>query len=175
MTDFRNYINGRWVDAKGGGAIERANPATGAMIGSFPKSGRDDVVAAVEAANAAFDTWRRYPAPKRGEILYRVGQLMMDRKEQLGREMTEEMGKVLTEAKGDVQEGIDMAFYMGGEGRRMFGQTVPAELPNKWAMSVRKPLGVVAAITPWNFPMAIPTWKIMPALVAGNTVVLKPA
>ncbi len=175
MPDFKNYINGAWVDAKGGAAMERANPATGAMIGSFPKSGRDDVVAAVEAANNAFDSWRRYPAPKRGEILYRVGQLMMERKEQLGREMTEEMGKVLTEAKGDVQEGIDMAFYMGGEGRRMFGHTVPAELPNKWAMSVRKPLGVVAAITPWNFPMAIPTWKIMPALVAGNTVVLKPA
>ncbi len=175
MADFKNYIGGRWVEAKSGATIERANPATGAMIGSFPKSGREDVVAAVEAASAAFDSWRRYPAPKRGEILYRVGQLMMERKEQLGREMTEEMGKVLTEAKGDVQEGIDMAFYMGGEGRRMFGQTVPAELPNKWAMSVRKPLGVVAAITPWNFPMAIPTWKIMPALVAGNTVVLKPA
>ncbi len=115
------------------------------------------------------------PAPRRGEILYRVGQLLAERKEQLAREMTQEMGKVLTEARGDVQEGIDMAYYMAGEGRRMFGQLVPAELPNKWAMAVRKPLGVCGMITPWNFPMAIPTWKIMPALVAGNTVVFKPA
>ena len=116
------------------------------------------------------------PAPKRGEILFKAAQLLVERKEQLAREMTEEMGKVLSEARGDVQEAIDMAFYMAGEGRRMFGQTVPSELPNKFAMSVRKPLGVCGMITPWNFPMAIPSWKIMPALiVTGNTVVFKPA
>jgi alpha-ketoglutaric semialdehyde dehydrogenase len=133
------------------------------------------VDAAVRAAAKAFQSWRLVPAPRRGEILYRVGSLLAEMKEQLAREMTEEMGKVLLEARGDVQEGVDMAFYMGGEGRRMFGQQVPAELPNKWAMAVRKPLGVCGMITPWNFPMAIPTWKIMPALVAGNTVVFKPA
>ena len=175
VAQFKNYINGKWVDAKSGQEFSRENPATGEHIGTFTKSGSADVVAAVEAASAAFKTWRLYPAPKRGEILFRAGQLLIERKEQLAREMTEEMGKVLAEARGDVQEGIDMAFYMAGEGRRMWGQTVPAELPNKWAMSVRKPLGVVAAITPWNFPLAIPTWKIMPALVTGNTVVFKPA
>lgn len=175
MAQFKNFINGRWVDAKGGREFTRENPATGETIGSFAASGEADVVAAVESASTAFDAWRLYPAPKRGEILYRVGQLLIERKESLAREMTEEMGKVLPEARGDVQEGIDMTFYMAGEGRRMAGQTVPAELPNKWSMSVRKPIGVMAAITPWNFPLAIPTWKIMPALVAGNTVVFKPA
>jgi aldehyde dehydrogenase (NAD+) len=175
MAQFKNYIGGRWVDARGGAEFDRQNPATGDVIGTFARSGPVDVDAAVTAAAEAFKTWRLYPAPKRGEILYRVGQLLIERKEQLAREMTEEMGKVITEARGDVQEGIDMAFYMAGEGRRQWGQTVPAESPNKWAMSVRKPLGVVAAITPWNFPMAIPTWKIMPALVTGNTVVFKPA
>jgi len=175
VAQFKNYINGKWIDASGGAEFERANPATGETIGTFAKSSQADVVSAIDAANAAFNKWRLYPAPKRGEILYRVGQLLMERKESLARDMTEEMGKVLTEARGDVQEGIDMAFYMAGEGRRMFGHTVPAEMQNKWAMSVRKPLGVVAAITPWNFPLAIPTWKIMPALITGNTVVFKPA
>jgi aldehyde dehydrogenase (NAD+) len=175
MAQFKNFINGKWVDAKSGQEFDRANPATGETIGTFAKSNKDDVNAAVEAAAKAFDSWRKYPAPKRGEILFKAGQLLIERKEQLAREMTEEMGKVVAEARGDVQEGIDMTFYMAGEGRRMWGHTVPAELPNKWAMSVRKPLGVVAAITPWNFPLAIPTWKLMPALVAGNTVVFKPA
>ncbi|HUG15141.1 MAG TPA: aldehyde dehydrogenase family protein [Thermomicrobiales bacterium] len=175
MDHYRNFINGMWVEAKSGSQFTRENPATGETIGTFAASGGADVVAAIEAASAAFDKWRLYPAPKRGELLYRVGQLLIERKESLAREMTEEMGKVLAEARGDVQEGIDMTFYMAGEGRRMAGQTVPAELPNKWSMSVRKPIGVMAAITPWNFPLAIPTWKIMPALVAGNTVVFKPA
>jgi aldehyde dehydrogenase (NAD+) len=129
----------------------------------------------VDAARRAADAWRLQPAPKRGEILYRAGEIMLKRKDELAREMTIEMGKVLAEAKGDVQEGIDMTYYTAGEGRRQFGDVVPAELPNKWAMSMRHPLGVVAAITPWNFPFAIPTWKIMPALVLGNTVVFKPA
>lgn len=175
MAQFKNFIGGKWVDSRSGEEFERTNPATGELIGTFPKSTEEDVQAAVEAAREAFNRWRLYPAPKRGEILYRVGQLLIERKEQLAREMTEEMGKVLTEARGDVQEGIDMTFYMAGEGRRLWGQTTPSELPNKWNMSVRKPLGVVGVITPWNFPLAIPTWKIMPALIAGNTVVFKPA
>ncbi|MBX6342533.1 MAG: aldehyde dehydrogenase family protein, partial [Thermomicrobiaceae bacterium] len=174
MAQYRNYINGEWVEGHGG-EFERRNPATGELIGTFTKSTVEDVNAAVAAAKAAFDKWRLYPAPKRGEILYRVGQLLQERKEQLAREMTEEMGKVLTETRGDVQEGIDMTFYMAGEGRRMWGQTTPSELPNKWNMSQRRPLGVVGVITPWNFPLAIPTWKIMPALITGNTVVFKPA
>jgi acyl-CoA reductase-like NAD-dependent aldehyde dehydrogenase len=175
MAQFKNFISGKWVDARSGAEFTRENPATGDTIGTFAKSSEADVLAAVQAAKGAFNRWRLTPAPKRGEILYRAGQLLIERKESLAREMTEEMGKVLAEARGDVQEGIDMTFYMAGEGRRMFGNTVPAELPNKWAMSVRKPIGVMAAITPWNFPLAIPTWKIMPALIAGNTVVFKPA
>ena len=139
------------------------------------KSQPADVDRAIESAKRALDSWRLFPAPKRGEILYRAGELMLRRKEDLAREMTREMGKVLPEARGDVQEGIDMTYYMAGEGRRQFGDVVPAELPNKWAMSMRSPVGVVAAITPWNFPLAIPTWKIMPALILGNAVVFKPA
>ena len=175
MAEFKNYINGKWVDARSGQEFDRKNPATGEVVGTFAKSNADDVNDAVSAASEAFKKWRLYPAPKRGEILYRIGQLLMDNKDRIAKEMTEEMGKVLTEARGDVQEGIDMAFYMAGEGRRMWGQTTPSELPNKWNMSTRKPLGVVGLITPWNFPMAIPTWKMMPALVTGNTVVFKPA
>ncbi len=177
MTDLhlRNFIGGRWVDAQGGEAFDDLDPANGDLIATVTRSTKDDVERAVEAARRASDAWRLYPAPKRGEILYRAGEIMLRRKEDLAREMTREMGKVLAEARGDVQEGIDMIFYMAGEGRRQFGDVVPAELPNKWAMSFRHPVGVVAAITPWNFPLAIPTWKIMPALVLGNTVVFKPA
>lgn len=175
MAEFKNYINGQWVDARSGAEFERANPATGELIGTFAKSGAEDVLGAVDAASEAFKKWRLFPAPRRGEILYRIGQMLMERKEVLARAMTEEMGKVLAEARGDVQEGIDMSFYMAGEGRRLWGQTTPSELPNKWNMSVRKPLGVVGMITPWNFPTAIPTWKMMPALIAGNTIVWKPS
>jgi alpha-ketoglutaric semialdehyde dehydrogenase len=172
---FGHYIGGKWTDPQGGQTFQTSNPATGEQVATYARGTAADVDAAVRAAAKAFKSWRLVPAPRRGEILYRVGSLLAEKKEQLAREMTEEMGKVLLEARGDVQEGVDMAFYMGGEGRRMFGQQVPAELPNKWAMAVRKPLGVCGMITPWNFPMAIPTWKIMPALVAGNTVVFKPA
>ncbi len=176
MADlYRHYIGGQWVESRGGGTFESRNPATGDLIGTFSAGTPGDIGAAVEAAKTAFAKWRLHPAPHRGEILYRVGQLLAERKESLAREMTQEMGKVLAEARGDVQEGIDMAFYMAGEGRRQFGQVVPSELPNKWAMSQRRPLGVVGCITPWNFPLAIPTWKIMPALICGNTVVFKPA
>src|SRR5437773_4914828 len=172
---LRNYIDGRWVDSSTGETFDNIDPATGELIASVAKSSTADVDRAIEAARRALDGWRLFPAPKRGEILYRAGEIMLRRKDDLAREMTREMGKVLPEARGDVQEGIDMTYYMAGEGRRQFGDVVPAELPNKWAMSMRGPVGVVAAITPWNFPFAIPTWKIMPALVLGNTVVFKPA
>src|SRR5689334_23022079 len=175
ITTYQNYIGGEWVDAASGETSENRDPATGELIGLFPRSGAEDVNRAVAAARKAFDGWRLTPAPKRGEILYRVGQLLSERKEEIARALTEEMGKVLVEARGDVQEGVDMAFYMAGEGRRLFGSIVPSELPNKAAYGVRDPLGVVACITPWNFPVAIPSWKTMAALIAGNTVVLKPA
>jgi aldehyde dehydrogenase (NAD+) len=156
--------------------FENRNPADrNDLIGRFPASGADDVEAAVRAAKKAFDAWRLVPAPKRGEMLYRVGELLRKYKEEIARGMTREMGKVIKETRGDVQEGIDTAFYVAGEGRRLFGETTPAELPNKFAMSVRTPVGVCVLITPWNFPMAIPTWKMFPALLCGNTVVLKPA
>jgi aldehyde dehydrogenase (NAD+) len=172
---FQNYIGGEWSDSSTGGTFERKNPATGELVGAFTKSGPDDVNRAVAAAKKAFETWRLYPAPKRGELLFKVARILDDRKEALAREMTEEMGKVLTEARGDVQEAIDMAYYMAGEGRRMWGQTTPSEMRDKFQMSIRKPHGVCGIITPWNFPMAIPSWKIFPAIVTGNTVVFKPA
>jgi alpha-ketoglutaric semialdehyde dehydrogenase len=172
---FRNYIGGEWVAAADGRTTENRDPATGALLGHFPRSGQTDVDRAVAAAKASFEGWRRTPAPKRGEILYRVGALLAERKEEIARILTSEMGKVLVEARGDVQEAIDMAYYMAGEGRRLFGAIVPSELPNKAAYGVRDPLGVIACVTPWNFPTAIPSWKSMAALIAGNTVVLKPA
>jgi aldehyde dehydrogenase (NAD+) len=172
---YRNYIGGEWVPAASGRTTENRNPATGALLGLFPASDQTDVDRAVAAAVTAFRTWRLHPAPRRGEMLFRVAEILTRRKEEIARTMTEEMGKVLVEARGDVQEGIDMAYYMAGEGRRLFGHVVPAELPNKAAMAVRDPLGVVACVTPWNFPVAIPSWKTMAALIAGNTVVLKPA
>ncbi len=173
---FKNYINGEWVESAGGRAFEDRNPANNdEVIGIFPDSSDVDVAAAVEAARRAFASWRLVPAPKRAEILFRAAEIIRERKEDLAREMTREMGKVLDETRGDVQEALDMTYYMAGEGRRLWGQTTPSELRNKFAMSVRQPLGVCALITPWNFPMAIPSWKIMPALVCGNTVVIKPA
>ncbi|MDQ3856725.1 MAG: aldehyde dehydrogenase family protein [Chloroflexota bacterium] len=175
MREYYNYIQGEWVPAASGETLESKNPATGETVATVASSGPQDVDRAVQVAREAFRKWRKYPAPRRGEVLYRVGQLLLDRKEELARLMTQEMGKVLAEARGDVQEGIDMAFYVAGEGRRMFGVTTPSEMPDKFQMAVRDPIGVVAAITPWNFPLAIPTWKLMPAIVAGNTVVFKPA
>lgn len=175
MERFMNYINGEWKSPREGRYYPNINPATGEVLGEFPRSTREDIVEAIESAYKALDRWRSMPAPRRAEIIFRAGELLLARKEELAREMTMEMGKVLKETRGDVQEGIDMTYYAAGEGRRMDGQVVPSELPNKWAMCMRVPIGVVAAITPWNFPLAIPTWKIMPALVAGNTVVFKPA
>ena len=172
---LENFIGGEWVGAEDGATFDSFVPATGETLASFPRSGAADVDRAVAAAKAAFEDWRLVPAPQRGEILFRLGELLRDHKDELTDLMTREMGKVRAEAGGDVQEAIDMSYYMAGEGRRMFGQTTPSELPDKFMMSVRMPVGVVGAITPWNFPIAIPSWKLCPALVCGNTVVLKPA
>ncbi|MFM2106330.1 MAG: hypothetical protein RL338_1362 [Chloroflexota bacterium] len=173
---FRLFIDGEWVDSATGRTFESRNPAdTRDVIGRFQAADAADTARAIRAAELAFPAWRATPAPKRGEILYRFGSLLAEQKERLARAMTREMGKVLAEARGDVQEGIDIAFLMAGEGRRLFGDTTPSELPDKWAMSVREPIGVAGIVTPWNFPIAIPCWKTMPALVTGNTVVLKPA
>ena len=179
MTDpaktSRNFIGGAWVAAASGATFDSTEPATGAHVGTFPRSSVADVDRAVEAAHDAWASWRLVPAPKRAEVLYRFAALLGERKPELAELMSREMGKVLVEAGGDVQEAIDMSLYMAGEGRRLFGQTTPSELPDKFNMSVRLPVGVVGAITPWNFPIAIPAWKLAPALVCGNTVVLKPA
>ena len=178
MTDsasYRNLVGGAHVAAASGATFDSTEPATGDHVGRFPRSAAADVDRAVEAARAAWESWRLVPAPKRDEVLYRFAARLTDRKAGLAELMSREMGKVLVEAGGDVQEAIDMSLYMAGEGRRLFGQTTPSELPDKFNMSVRMPVGVVGAITPWNFPIAIPAWKIAPALVCGNTVVLKPA
>jgi acyl-CoA reductase-like NAD-dependent aldehyde dehydrogenase len=173
---FKNFINGEWVPGRSGNTIENRNPAdTTQLVGIFPASTQEDVSDAISAAKAARDKWRLTPAPKRAEILFHAAEILVHRKEEYAVQMTQEMGKVLAETRGDVQEAIDMTYLMAGEGRRLFGQTTPSELPDKFAMSVRAPVGVAGLITPWNFPMAIPSWKAMPALVCGNTVVLKPA
>jgi aldehyde dehydrogenase (NAD+) len=171
-----NFIGGKWVPASSGATFENRNPADrDDLVGLFPKSGKAEVDAAVAAAKKAFPGWKNTPAPRRAEVLYAAGEILKRDKEKLARLMTREMGKVLTETRGDVQEAIDMAFLAAGEGRRLFGFTTPSELPNKWAMCVRQPVGVCAFVTPWNFPMAIPAWKSMAALIAGNTIVIKPA
>ncbi len=171
-----NHIEGRWVPSGTGRFFPDVNPSnTEDVVGEFPRSDAADVDRAVQAAKKAFPAWRDTPAPKRGEVLYRIGEVLERRKEELARVMTREMGKVLSEARGDVQEAIDTAYYAAGEGRRLFGFTSPSELPSKFAMAVRAPIGVCAVISPWNFPVAIPTWKMFPALVSGNTIVFKPA
>jgi len=176
IPTFPNFIDGQWVASTSGRLVENRNPADrDDLVGLFQESTADDARAAIEAARRAYGSWRLVPAPRRAEILFRAAQLLSERKEAFARDMTREMGKVLEETRGDVQEAIDMTFFMAGEGRRLYGETVPSELRDKFAMSIRQPVGVCAAITPWNFPMAIPSWKIAPALVCGNTVVLKPA
>jgi len=173
---LKNFIDGEWVESVTGETFEDRNPAdTREVVAIFQKSGKADVDAAVEAAKRAFLKWRLVPAPRRAELLYRAAEILLERKEEFSRDMTREMGKVIKETRGDVQEAIDSAYYMAGEGRRLFGPTTPSELPNKFAMAVRQPLGVCGMITPWNFPMAIPSWKLLPALVCGNTCVIKPA
>ncbi len=171
-----NFIGGEWVSATGGKNFQSFNPAdTRQIVATVPLSGTEDVDRATAAAREAFSAWRCMPAPRRGEMLFRAGELLSREKGRLGELVTREMGKVLAEGLGDVQEAIDIAFYMAGEGRRLQGETVPSELPDKDCKSFREPLGVVALITPWNFPMAIPAWKIFPALICGNTVILKPS
>ena len=173
---FKNFIDGEWVESVTGQTFEDRNPAdTREVVGIFQRSNKADVDAAVDAAKRAFAKWRLVPAPRRAEMVFRAADILLERKEEYARDMTREMGKVLKETRGDVQEAIDAAFYNAGEGRRMFGPTVPSELPNKFAMAVRTPIGVCGMITPWNFPMAIPSWKLLPAIVCGNTCVIKPA
>jgi len=174
--NFRNFIAGDWVAPASGAYFENRNPADwNDVIGCFPRSGPDDVARAVASAKRGFATWSRTPAPIRGQVLQRVGELLVARKEAIAKAMTREMGKVLAESRGDVQEGIDTAFYAASEGRRLFGRVVPSELRNKWAMAYRRPIGIAGLITPFNFPMAIPTWKMFPALACGNAVIFKPA
>jgi alpha-ketoglutaric semialdehyde dehydrogenase len=173
---YQNFIGGEWVDAASGRTNENRNPADrNDLIGVWPSSDAEDVKRAVESARKGFERWRRTPAPLRGDVLRRVGDILTDRKEEIARAMTREMGKVLAETRGDVQEGIDTAYYAATEGRRLFGHTVPSELRDKWAMSYRRPIGVAGLITPFNFPLAIPTWKTFPALLCGNSVIIKPA
>ncbi|MFN8060584.1 MAG: aldehyde dehydrogenase family protein [Vicinamibacterales bacterium] len=176
VPTYNNYIDGQWVPSVSGQVFENRSPAdTSDLIGLFQMSTAEDVDRAVRAAERAFLSWRLVPAPRRAEVLYRAAQLFSERKDRFSRDMTREMGKVLAETAGDVQEAIDMSFLMAGEGRRLYGQTTPSELRNKFAMSVRAPIGVCGMITAWNFPIAVPSWKILPALVCGNTVVFKPA
>jgi alpha-ketoglutaric semialdehyde dehydrogenase len=176
MKTFKNFIAGRWVAPASGEYFDDVNPAdTGDVVGRFPRSDKSDVDRAVASAQRGFEAWRKVPAPARGDVLRRVGDLMTARKEEIADLMTREMGKPLKETRGDVQEGIDTAYYAATHGRELFGRTVPSELANKWAMSYRRPIGVAGIITPFNFPMAIPTWKMFPALVCGNACVFKPA
>src|SRR5258706_9503237 len=173
---LKNFIDGEWVESSTGETFENRNPAdTRDVVGIFQKSAKADVDTAVDAAKRAFAKCRLVPAPQRAEIVFRAAEILIERKEEYAREMTREMGKMLAETRGDVQEAIDAAYYNAGEGRRMFGPTVPSEMPNKFAMAVRQPIGVCGMITPWNFPMAISSWKLLPAIVCGNTCVIKPA
>lgn len=173
---YFNYIGGEWIAPSSGNYLDNYNPAdTRDLVGRFPASNSEDVNRAVDIAAEAFKSWRKVPAPRRAEILFKAGEILIQRKEECARDMTREMGKVLKETRGDVQEAIDMTYFIAGEGRRLHGYTTKAELPNKYAMCSREPIGVCGLITPWNFPMAIPSWKILPALVCGNTVVIKPA
>lgn len=171
--EFQNYINGKWISSKA--AFATINPATEETLAQISQASIADVDAAVEAATNAFNAWRLTPAPLRGELLFKVGDILKTKKEELARLLTQDMGKVIAEARGDIQEAIDMAYYMGGEGRRLLGYTAPVEMPNKFGMAVRDPSGVVGIITPWNFPVAVPSWKIFPALIAGNTLIWKPS
>jgi alpha-ketoglutaric semialdehyde dehydrogenase len=176
MKTFKNFIAGDWVPPVSGEYFENKNPADlSDTIGRFPLSTAQDVERAVESAKRGFALWRATPAPARGDVMRRIGDIMVRRKEEIADLMTREMGKPLTETRGDVQEGIDTAYYAATEGRRLFGHTVPSEMRNKWAMSFRRPIGVCGIITPFNFPMAIPTWKMFPALLCGNACIFKPA
>src|SRR5258708_6180843 len=171
---YHNYIGGEWLKSSSGEYFDNVNPAdTSDIVGRFPKSNEDDVNMAVEAAKKAATRWRRTPAPKRAEILFKLGEILRENKDEFTHQMTREMGKVLKEAGGDVQEAIDCTYYTAGEGRRLHGFTTPAEMPNKFAMYVRQPVGLIGLITPFNFPVASPSWKLIPALLCGNTVAIQ--
>jgi alpha-ketoglutaric semialdehyde dehydrogenase len=172
---YKNFIDGKWVSSSSKEYFDSIDPHSKKSLGKFPKSSTKDVTKAISSAQKAYEKWREVPAPKRGEVLLRFAQLLKKDKERIAKLMTKEMGKVLNEARGDVQEAIDIAEYMAGEGRRLFGHTTPSELKDKFCMTIRVPVGVCAIITPWNFPIAIPAWKIMPALICGNSVVFKPS
>ena len=176
VKSYKNFIGGEWKTSSSGETFKNVNPANfKEVVGRFQQSTSKDVHLAVSPAKNALPEWKKTPAPKRGELLYKVAENLVKHKEALAKDMTREMGKVIKETRGDVQEAIDMGYFAAGEGRRLTGETVPSELNDKFCMSVRMPIGVIAAITPWNFPLAIPSWKLFPALVAGNTVVIKPA
>ena len=172
---YKNFINGKWINSSSKKTFNSINPANKQILGKFQDSNENDVNLAVKAAEKAFKEWSETPAPKRAEILFNVVRILKERKQELAKFMTKEMGKVLDETLGDVQEGIDIFEYMAGEGRRLFGHTTPSELKNKLCMTIRAPIGVVGLITPWNFPIAIPSWKLAPALICGNTIVFKPS
>jgi alpha-ketoglutaric semialdehyde dehydrogenase len=175
MSANKLYINGKWVLSSSGTTFHSLNPATEKSLGAFQQGNVQDVKKAIDAAEAAYPQWAEMPAPKRAQILFKARELLIKNKTALGKLVTQEMGKVLFEGLGDVQEAIDITEYMAGEGRRLFGHTTTSELKNKFAMTIRRPIGVCGLITPWNFPIAIPAWKIMPALICGNTVVFKPS
>jgi aldehyde dehydrogenase (NAD+) len=175
INEYQLYINGKWTESNNKERFATKNPATGEILATFPKGTKEDTKKAIEVAEEAFPKWKRMTAPKRGEILLRAASIMRDKKEELGQLVTKEMGKVITEGEGDVQEAIDFIEYIAGEGRRLLGETTPSELPNKFCMTIRQPIGTVGCITPWNFPIAIPCWKIGAALISGNTIVFKPA
>jgi len=175
MKKYDLYINGDWIESTAGEKFETKNPATGETLATFPKGTKKDVVKAIDAAERAFPQWKKYPAPKRGDILLKAASIARKKKEEFGEIVTKEMGKILAEGRGDVQEAIDFLEYISGEGRRLFGETTPSELSNKFCMTIRQPIGVVGCITPWNFPAAIPCWKLGAALISGNSVVFKPA
>jgi len=176
MTVYKNYVGGAWIESATGNTFQNVNPAhKEEVVSEFQNSSKVDIDRAVEIAHDSFRMWKSMPAPKRGEIMFRAALILVRDKECIATQMTQEMGKPLAETRGDVQEAIDMAYYAAGEGRRMAGEVVPSELNKKWCMSKKEPIGVIGAITPWNFPIAIPSWKAFPALVAGNTMVIKPA
>ena len=173
--EYQNYIDGKWIRGRKARLFDSINPANETVLAQIHAAELEDLNTAVEAATKAFQPWRLTPAPLRGELLFKVADILKEKKEELSRLLTQEMGKVLTEARGDVQEAIDMAYFMGGEGRRLLGYTAPVEMQNKFGMAVRDPSGVAGIITPWNFPIAVPSWKIFPALIAGNTIIWKPS
>jgi len=175
MKNYGLYINGKWVSSISDKTFETKNPATGEVLATFPQGTKDDVIKAIEAAEKAFPKWKKHPAPKRGEIIFKAAAIMREKKDELGSTVSQEMGKIIIEGKGDVQESIDFLEYIAGEGRRLLGETTPSELHNKFCMTVRQPIGVVGCITPWNFPTAIPCWKLGASLISGNTVIFKPA